>query len=302
MLKRDFKLLVIEDNLQDFQQLQAVLAASMRISAVVTRAAGLREALTTLDAQQFDVVITELNLPDAAGVEVIDQLNQYAPGLPVIVLSHIADEKLVVEALQKGAEDYVLKSAMKLAVFEHTIPYSVERSRAAEQLKETERAHHTLMNNLPGMVYRCKNDAAWTMEIVSENCEKLTGYRSEDLVGNRSVAYADLIHLDDRQRVLDSVQAGLQARSLFNLSYRIVTADGQLKHVWEQGQGVFSPGGALLAIEGYIVDITSNWQMLQAFDESQQQLKALANSLVTSFTRWMATSRSTALSGVGWMR
>src|SRR5262245_39072709 len=57
-----------------------------------------------------------------------------------------------------------------------------------------------LLANLDGMVYRCRDDANWTMEFVSEGCARLTGYASEDLLLNGRISYEELTHPDDRQR------------------------------------------------------------------------------------------------------
>jgi PAS domain-containing protein len=77
---------------------------------------------------------------------------------------------------------------------------------ATQALEESQRVLATLMSNLPGMVYRCRNDPQWTMEFVSDGVADLTGYQPTDLIGNRKVAYADLIHPDDRQMAWDQVQ------------------------------------------------------------------------------------------------
>src|SRR3990170_543560 len=69
-----------------------------------------------------------------------------------------------------------------------------ERKRAEEALHESERSLKTLMGNLPGMAYRCRNDRNWTMEYVSDGAVALTGYAVTDLVGNAKISYAALIH------------------------------------------------------------------------------------------------------------
>ncbi len=148
-----------------------------------------------------------------------------------------------------------------------------ERKRAEETLKENERRLSTLTSNLPGMAYRCLNDRDWTMEFVSEGCIELTGYKPAELVNNRRISYADLIHPEDRELVWDSVQAGVQKKDKYRLSYRITTADGKIKWVWEQGQGVFSESGELLALEGFITDITERKQSEAALLESELFLK-----------------------------
>ena len=132
----------------------------------------------------------------------------------------------------------------------------LERQKTEESLRESERRLATLMGNLPGMAYRCKNDSDWTMEFVSEGCMLLTGYEPDELVGNARIAYREVIHPDDRQEVWDEIQTAIRAQSKFQLTYRIHTLDGEERWVREQGQGVSVNGSELLVLEGLITDIT----------------------------------------------
>jgi len=152
---------------------------------------------------------------------------------------------------------------------------ATERRATEEALRESQRAMRTLLSNLPGMAYRCKNDANWTMEFVSQGCLELTGLPPDDLVGNRRRAFADLIHPEDRDRVWDDVQRELQRRGPFEFIYRIVTADGKTKWVREMGRGVFDDSGRLLALEGFIADDTERHRAEVALRESEQRNRHL---------------------------
>jgi PAS domain S-box-containing protein len=123
-------------------------------------------------------------------------------------------------------------------------------------LRERERELATLMSNLPGMVYRCANERNWTMKFVSAGARALTGYAAEDLLGNARVSYAELIHPDDRERIWEEVQRAVAAGRTFVLDYRIRTASGTERWVWERGCGVKDEAGAVIALEGFITDIT----------------------------------------------
>jgi PAS domain S-box-containing protein len=122
---------------------------------------------------------------------------------------------------------------------------------------------------LPGVAYRCKNDPSWTIEFVSEGCLELTGYQVEDLVMNKNVSYEDLIHLDDRKMVWDTIQKALKENEPFKITYRIITADLKEKYGWEQGRGIFSPQGELIALEGFITDITKRKKAEAALKKSE---------------------------------
>jgi PAS domain S-box-containing protein len=150
------------------------------------------------------------------------------------------------------------------------------RKQTEEELRESQRRLSSLMANLPGMAYRCRNDPDWTMEFVSEGSFDLTGYRSEELVGNRTIAYAELIHQDDRQPVWEQVQAAVQQGTPFRLLYRIETAGGEERWVWEQGSGVWSSQGELLALEGFITDVTERTKAEKALRESEERYRTLA--------------------------
>ncbi len=131
-----------------------------------------------------------------------------------------------------------------------------EREKAEQQLRESERRLTTLMGNLPGMAYRCRNDLDWTMEFVSEGCLDLTGYGAVELIENRVIAYRRVIHSKDQARILENVQTAVRAGTAYDQVYRIVTAAGVEKWVMERGRGVFTEQGELLALEGFISDIT----------------------------------------------
>ena len=139
--------------------------------------------------------------------------------------------------------------------FLNVITDATERRTAEKALEESQRILSTLISNLPGMAYRCRNDPRWSMSFVSEGSLDLTGYRPDELIENRVVSYGDLVHPEDKEEVWRGVQAAVTERKPFQKTYRILTPEGE-KWVWEQGRGVFSDDGALLALEGFITDVS----------------------------------------------
>jgi PAS domain S-box-containing protein len=118
----------------------------------------------------------------------------------------------------------------------------------------------TVINQVAGMVYRCRNDEAWTMDLVSEGCLAVTGYTADELRFNAKVAFADLIHPDDSGWLWEKCQANLAARRFCSNQYRITDASGQLRWVWDRAQGVYADDGTLRFIEGLVTDITADKQ------------------------------------------
>ena len=115
-----------------------------------------------------------------------------------------------------------------------------------------------LIDNLPGMVYRGQNNRDLTMDYVSAGSLELTGYHPADLIDSKTLSYASLIHEEDQEMVWSEIQQALGEQGLFELEYRIRCADKTEKWVWDYGKGIFSTSGELLALEGFIIDITKD--------------------------------------------
>lgn len=131
----------------------------------------------------------------------------------------------------------------------------------------------TLVNNFDGMVYRCRDDAQWTMEFVSRGCYALTGYHEQELLFNKHVSYESITHAEDRARVREHIYQVLARHQRFDIEYRLVRADGAVIWVWERGLGVFSEEGTLLAIEGFITDVTARRLSQEMRQEAERRYR-----------------------------
>ena len=145
-----------------------------------------------------------------------------------------------------------------------------ERRRAERALREQERAHSRLLANLSGMAYRCRNDAAWTMELVIGRCFELTGYEASELRDDRVVAFGDLVHPDDAGPLWERCQASLGARRPCQSEYRIRTRSGEVRWVLDLAHGVYGADGELVAIEGFITDVTARRRLEEQLLHSQK--------------------------------
>jgi diguanylate cyclase (GGDEF)-like protein/PAS domain S-box-containing protein len=114
----------------------------------------------------------------------------------------------------------------------------------------------TITDNLVGMIYRCRVDAIWSMEFVSDGCHKLTGYRPDELVFNTRVSYDQITLQEDRAHVSRTIHRALEKNESFDIEYRIERADGRVCWVLERGVGIRDASGRLAWIEGYIQDIS----------------------------------------------
>lgn len=133
----------------------------------------------------------------------------------------------------------------------------------------------TLLVNLDGVVYRCRDDAQWTMEFVSEGCLALTGYLPEDLLLNQRLSFLELTHPEDRTLVRNHVDACMRERRRIDIEYRIVRADGAVRWVWERGVGIYNANGQVEAIEGFLQDVTERKEAAQALQEAERRYRSI---------------------------
>ncbi|WP_421903251.1 PAS domain-containing protein [Maridesulfovibrio sp.] len=133
----------------------------------------------------------------------------------------------------------------------------------------------TLLANLPGMAYRCKNDVNWTMDFISEGCFELTGYKAESMLRNRDISYADIILPQYQAHVWECVQEAVQDREPFEIIYKIRTASGEEKWVWEKGVDVRNEDGDGF-LEGFITDVTPLMLAEQALHQSEERYRLMA--------------------------
>lgn len=150
-----------------------------------------------------------------------------------------------------------------------------ERKQAEVAIRESQRQLATLIGNLPGFVYRCKNDRDWTLEYVSEGVSDLTGYTVDEYLVQRSISYGENTHPDDRERLWQEVQAALEQRRPFELSYRILTKSDEVKWVWERGEGIYTPDGTLSYLEGFVTDVTERKRAEQLLRQSEERYRRL---------------------------
>jgi signal transduction histidine kinase len=174
--------LLVEDNPGDAELLRDLLGESDEPSFAVRHVERLRDALALVAEEPFDVVLLDLSLPDARGLETVERVHRAAPHLPLVVLTGLDDEALAVQALQAGAQDYLVKGLVPGAGVRRAIRHARERQRLVDAERRATNARdvvlgvvaHDLRNPL-GAVRMCASVLAAAEAPDRERVGELTG-------------------------------------------------------------------------------------------------------------------------------
>ncbi|HSC68730.1 MAG TPA: PAS domain-containing protein, partial [Cellvibrio sp.] len=152
-----------------------------------------------------------------------------------------------------------------------------ELHNSREKLLESEQRLQTMVSNFPGAVYRCENNARWTMLYLSAAVKQLTGYPAESFLAKDSLSLTDITHSEDVPLVYEQVQEALLRKQPFHITYRIQHADSSWRWVEEVGRGVYGADEELKYIDGFIWDITVAEEARKVIARNEQKLSTLYN-------------------------
>jgi DNA-binding NtrC family response regulator len=141
--------LLIEDSEDDALLIRKSLAGAMKVPYELKHVDGLSRGMECLAGGEIDVVLLDLGLPDGRGISTFSVLHKHSPDVPVIVLTGHDDEELAIEAVQKGAQDYLVKGKVDGGLLRRSIRYAIERQKLSTQLKQSMKEINTLRGFLP---------------------------------------------------------------------------------------------------------------------------------------------------------
>jgi len=186
--------------------------------------------------------------------------------------------------LKEGKLCYVLAKAQPLFEGEALLGFLgcvediTDRYLLQQVVSERENSHARLLGNLSGMAYRSQFNDTRVMSYVSAGCKELTGFEGSVFTSGNGCEFASLIHHDDREQIEQTIKNSVSHGLPFRCEYRIVSEEGVIKWVWDQGEGVFDEEACLMFVEGLMTDITSQKLTENALRDERNLLSTIINS------------------------
>ena len=175
------RVLLVEDNPTDVLLLREALAEAASAEFVLTQVERLADGLARLREVPFDVVLLDLGLPDSSGADTLVRLHRQEPDVPVVVLTGLEDEAVGLQALQEGAQDYLIKNQLPAPLLGRSLQYAIERHRIAAALRESEmRLSGIIGSAMDGII---TVDEQQRITLLNSAAERIFGCRAAEVLG-----------------------------------------------------------------------------------------------------------------------
>jgi diguanylate cyclase (GGDEF)-like protein/PAS domain S-box-containing protein len=195
--KRINVLLLVEDDAGDARLLREMFSEQGSQNTQLTHVESMSEAEQHLEKSVFDIILLDLGLPDAQGLGAVRRARAVAPRVPLVVLTGLDDESLAAQALQEGAQDYLVKGQIEARGLLRALRYAIERKNTEEALfVEKERAQVTL--NCIGDAVIC-TDLPGNVTFLNLVAERMTGWLWAEAAGRPMADIFRILDATSRQ-------------------------------------------------------------------------------------------------------
>lgn len=123
------------------------------------------------------------------------------------------------------------------------------------KIKASEQQLKTLVDTIPGTVFRCLINKDWTTLFISKEIEILSGYPASDFIQNKVRTFESLIYPDDLEMLNKTVSKATDNHKSYTVEYRIINSKGEIVHIFEKGQAEYDTEGKAVILDGTIIDI-----------------------------------------------
>ncbi len=248
-------------------------------------AADAAEARSLLREQNFELVISDVNMPGENGLDFIAHVVQVYPNTGTLILSVLDNAKMTQRALEIGVYGYIVKpfdlSALRIDV-ESALrrreleianrEYLEDLERLVEQktreLRQQQKDYAALVHNLPCVVYKGLKD--WSVVFLSDQIRDVTGYDPEVFVSGKK-RWNECVVKEDLPLLSQAMKAAMAGDGAFVREYRIVDAFGQIRWIQDRGRIVFTEDRKVDHVSGVLFDITERKKAREALLQAKEE-------------------------------
>ncbi|MGC9356602.1 MAG: response regulator [Anaerolineae bacterium] len=275
MKDKPINILLIEDNAPDANLVRNMLNTAMEEGFTLKRAPRLSEGLEQLAEGDFDVVLLDLSLPDSRMLETFEAMHTRAPWIPIVVLSGSGNKSVAIQAMQRGAQDYLVKGEVDGDMLARSLRYAIERKRSAEALRKERDLVARLMETSPVSITVANQDG----EIIFANAraEEMLGIVANEITGlGYNAPQWHITGLDGEPFPDEALPFQRVMRTkgpVYNVRHAIEGPDGRRRFLSINGAPIFDECATERRVEKVVFAIEDITEQVQAERARIAQLK-----------------------------
>lgn len=273
MSQERLNILLIEHDPGFTRTVGEMIGQARELTADVTSASGLQEGFSAINNKHFDVVVMDVALPDGAGLANISLLKAEAPRLPIIAAGDADNETVAVEAVQAGAQDYLVKGQLTPGWLERSIRYAIERHRMDVTLLAAEEKYHSIFDHLIEGIFQTTPEGRYLLANMA--LARIYGYNTPQELMDSVTDIGRRLYVQEGRRD-EFVRIMHEQDTITGFESQIYRKDGSIIWISENCHARRSTRGELLYYEGTVEDITHRKQT----EENLKNSEALYHSLV----------------------
>lgn len=273
MKPKHLNILLVEDNPADALFVERLLAASKMATFTVTRTDRLAEAVRLIAETPPQLVLLDLNLVDQQGLKTLEEIRQVADEIPIIVASGDDDEEKALEAVQAGAQDYLVKGRMDRGLLVRAVLHAADRAESQARLLHAEEKYRSIYENAVEGIFQTTPDGHYLS--ANSALARIYGYENPDELMRQVSDIGRMLYVEPGRRD-DFVRIMQEHDVVSAFESRIRRKNGEIIWISENVRAVRDKQGRILFYEGTVEDVTERHRT----EEKLAQSEALYHSLV----------------------
>ena len=245
----------------------------------------LNEAVGMLQKRSFDIILTDINLADASGFLVLEQLVHYGKNAPIIILSNFTNWSVLMQAARAGISDFLVKKTLDAGILMRSIFYAIERKKMESKVKEAESLYRSLVEVLPMGLARVDSDGS--LIYVNQVFANMAKSAPQQMLGH---GIEDCFQYAIFSKAKTGILEVLRTGKVFEVELPLIDQESSEKYLHFMVTPVRGEQSSIAGAQCVLIDITAQKQIQREMDASnaldmlQSGISHLAHALNNALT------------------